>query len=60
MTNQSLRDRLKIEEQNAVTVSRIIADSLKENLIKPEDPLSESRKFVRYLPFWAQSYLTVI
>ena len=53
MTNQSLRDRFKIEEQNTATVSRIIADALKEHLIKPEDPLSKSRKFVRYLPFWA-------
>ncbi len=53
MTNQSLRDRFKIEEQNAATVSRIIADTLKEQLIKSEIPESKSRKFVRYLPFWA-------
>ena len=53
MTNQSLRDRFKMEELNAAVVSRIIRDTLEGNLIKPEDPDSKSRKFVRYLPFWA-------
>ncbi len=53
MTNQSLRDRFKVEEQNAAVVSRIIRDALEVNMIKPEDPDSKSRKFVRYLPFWA-------
>jgi predicted HTH transcriptional regulator len=53
MTNQSLRDRFKIEELNATVVSRIIRDALEGNLIKSEDPDSKSRKFVRYLPFWA-------
>jgi ATP-dependent DNA helicase RecG len=53
MTNQSLRDRFKIEEQNAAVVSRIIRDTLNDKFIKQEDPDSKSRKFVRYLPFWA-------
>jgi ATP-dependent DNA helicase RecG len=53
MTNQSLRDRFKVEERNAAVISRIIRDALEENIIKPEDPDSKSRKFVRYLPFWA-------
>jgi ATP-dependent DNA helicase RecG len=53
MTNQSLRDRFKIEEKNAAVVSRVIREALEEKLIKPEDPDSKSRKFVRYLPFWA-------
>ena len=53
MTNQSLRDRFKVEEQNAAVVSRIIRDALEVNMIKSEDPDSKSRKFVRYLPFWA-------
>ena len=53
MTNQSLRDRFKVEEQNAAVVSRIIRDALNDKLINPEDPDSKSRKFVRYLPFWA-------
>jgi predicted HTH transcriptional regulator len=51
MTNQSLRDRFKIEEQNAAVVSRVIRHALDERFIKPEDPDSKSRKFVRYLLF---------
>lgn len=53
MTNQTLRDRFKIEKQNAAVASRIISDALEEKFIKPEEPDSKSRKFVRYLPFWA-------
>jgi ATP-dependent DNA helicase RecG len=53
MTNQTLRDRFQTEGLNAAAVSRIIRDALEGNLIKPEDPDSKSRKFVRYLPFWA-------
>jgi ATP-dependent DNA helicase RecG len=53
MTNQSLRERFKIEDQNYAIASRIIRDTLEEGLIKEEDPDSKSRKFASYLPFWA-------
>ncbi len=53
MTNQSLRERFKIEDQNAAIASRIIRDALEEKLIKEEDPESKSRKYARYLPHWA-------
>jgi predicted HTH transcriptional regulator len=53
MTNQSLRDRFKIEHQNAAIASRIIADTLEANLIKLEDPENKSRKYSRYVPIWA-------
>ncbi|ODS87710.1 MAG: transcriptional regulator [Chryseobacterium sp. SCN 40-13] len=53
MTNQSLRERFKIEDHNSAIASRIIGDTLKEGLIKKEDPESNSRKFPNYLPFWA-------
>ena len=53
MTNQSLRDRFKIENQNAAIASRIIRDTIEERLIKEEDPENKSRKFASYLPFWA-------
>lgn len=53
MTNQTLRERFKIEEQNAATVSRIIKDTIAANLIKLENPESKSRKYVSYIPFWA-------
>ena len=53
MTNQSLRDRFKISEQNAAVASRIIRDTLEEKLIKEDDPTNKSRKYASYVPFWA-------
>lgn len=53
MTNQSLRERFKIEDQNAAIASRIIRDSLEEKVIKEDDPESKSKKYASYIPFWA-------
>jgi ATP-dependent DNA helicase RecG len=53
MSNQTLRERFKIEDKNAAIVSRIIKDALEENLIKLENPDSSSRKFMTYIPHWA-------
>jgi predicted HTH transcriptional regulator len=53
MTNQSLRDRFKIEDHNYAIASRIIRDALIEGVIKEDDPDSKSRKFASYIPFWA-------
>lgn len=53
MTNQSLRDRFKIEGQNAAIASRIIKESLIDGVIKEEDPENRSRKYASYIPFWA-------
>ena len=53
MTNQSLRTRFGIEEHNYSIVSRIIADTIKEGLIRYNDPENKSRKYAKYVPFWA-------
>lgn len=53
MTNSSLRKRFSILPKNASIASRIIAETVEVNLIKPYDPSSESRKHARYVPFWA-------
>jgi ATP-dependent DNA helicase RecG len=53
MTNQSLRERFKIESQNAAIASRIIADTVEADLIKLEDPENKSKKYAKYVPFWA-------
>ena len=53
MTNQSLRDRFKIEDHNAAIASRIIKDALADEVIKLEDTESNSRKYAKYIPFWA-------
>ena len=53
MSNQTLRERFKIEEKNYATASRIIADTIDAKLIKPSDAQSKSKKFATYIPFWA-------
>jgi predicted HTH transcriptional regulator len=53
MTNQTLRERFKIEDQNAAIASRIIRDALNEQVIKEENTENKSKKYASYLPFWA-------
>lgn len=53
MTNQSLRERFKIEERNYATVSRIIADTVTAGLVKDYDATSKSKKYAKYIPMWA-------
>lgn len=52
MTNSSLRARFGISEPNKAMASRVIADALKDGLIKPADP-TQGRKYAKYLPHWA-------
>ena len=53
MTNASLRTRLGIKAGSAAQASRIIKETLEENLIKPFDPMNESPRHNKYVPFWA-------
>jgi ATP-dependent DNA helicase RecG len=53
MTNQSLRDRFGIDEKNYSVVSRIIKEAIDEKLIKDHDGQNRSRKYAKYVPFWA-------
>ena len=53
MTNHSLRDRFKIDQANYSIASRIIADTIEAELIKPSQAYGKSKKMASYLPFWA-------
>ncbi|HEY6874569.1 MAG TPA: ATP-binding protein [Geobacteraceae bacterium] len=53
MTNQSLRERFKIEDHNYSIASRIIADTIDAGLVKSYDPENLSKKHARYIPIWA-------
>jgi len=53
MTNQSLRERFHLSESKSAIVSQIIAATTEVGLIKPDEKVGTSRKFARYLPFWA-------
>jgi predicted HTH transcriptional regulator len=53
MTNQSFRERMGIDEENASMVSRIIKETVKNGFIKGFNPNSTSKKHAKYIPFWA-------
>jgi ATP-dependent DNA helicase RecG len=53
MTNQSLRERFGLSESKAAVTSQIIAATIDAGLIKPDETVGGSRKYARYLPFWA-------
>lgn len=53
MTNQSLRERFCLPESKSAIVSQIISATMEAELIKPDEKVGGSRKFARYLPFWA-------
>lgn len=53
MSNQTLRKRFGLSDERAETVSRILRDTVDAGLIKPEDIEGGSKKYARYLPFWA-------
>jgi ATP-dependent DNA helicase RecG len=53
MTNQSLRERFGLSESKAAVTSQVIAATIEAGLIKPDEAVGGSRKYARYLPFWA-------
>lgn len=55
MTNQSLRERFKLEDSRAKTaqVSQIIAATAEQGMIKLDDENSSSKRYAKYVPFWA-------
>ncbi|MCY1510679.1 hypothetical protein D9M68_450670 [compost metagenome] len=55
MTNQSLRERFKLDDTRAKTasVSQIIAATVAQQLIKLDDPQNTSKRYAKYVPSWA-------
>ena len=53
MTNQSLRERFNLPENKSAIVSQIISATIEVGLVKPDEKVGGSRKYARYLPFWA-------
>ncbi len=52
MTNQTLRERFDITDENYPMASRIIADTIESKLIKDFDPENKSKKYAKYVPYW--------
>lgn len=53
MTNQSLRERFHLPEAKSTIASQVIAATIEAGLIKLDEKVGASRKYARYLPFWA-------
>lgn len=53
MTNQSLRERFGLSDAKAAVASQVIAAAIEAGLVKADASIGSSRKFARYLPFWA-------
>ncbi len=53
MTNQSLRERFHQPESKTTIISQIIAAAIEAHFIKLDQKVGGSRKYARYLPFWA-------
>jgi predicted HTH transcriptional regulator len=59
LTNTTLRQRFRMSEDLSSTVSVYIREALEQGLILPDDPTA-SRKYMRYVPFWAKETETSI
>lgn len=53
MTNQSLRERFHQPESKTAIISQIIAAAIEAKVVKADEKVGGSRKYARYLPFWA-------
>jgi len=50
--NESVRERFKIEKQNAATASRLLSEAVDAKKIRPVDA-DAANKLMRYVPYWA-------
>ena len=53
MSNQTLRDRFRLTASRAASVSQIIQATVTKDLIKLDDPSNTSKRYAKYVPFWA-------
>lgn len=53
MTNQTLRERFHLAEGKVASVSLVISATIDAGLIKSDEKVGKSRKYARYLPYWA-------
>ena len=53
LTNNSLRERLRMTTHQRPQISLLIKQAVELGKIKQEDPNNNSTKFSKYVPFWA-------
>ena len=52
MTNSSLRERFGLSSTSSASISRLIKEAVRRELIKPFDT-NTSHKYMKYIPIWA-------
>jgi len=52
LTNSSLRERFGLSSTASASISRLIKEAVRKNLIKPFDP-DTAPKYMKYIPAWA-------
>lgn len=53
INNQSIRERFKLNKNQAPTATRILTDTVEAGFIKSSDDEFQSRKYSAYVPFYA-------
>ncbi len=53
MTNRSLRERFGLADHQSAVASHIVTATQAAALIKPDGALTSSKRYARYVPFWA-------
>lgn len=53
MTNQSLRARFNVPVSKSANVSQVIAATVADGLITPDELAGDSKRLARYRPEWA-------
>lgn len=53
MSNQTLRERFRLNKTKTATVSIVIGATKEAGLIRADETESSSTRYARYLPFWA-------
>lgn len=53
MTNQTLRERFRLDEGKSALASQVIAATLAAGRIKLDKAKAGSKRYARYVPFWA-------
>lgn len=51
LSNSSLRERFGLKESSSGSISRLIKETVQQNLLKPVDPDTAPR-YMRYIPVW--------
>ena len=53
MSNTSLRERFKIDQENYQVISSIISECVKKKRIIPADP-NQGNRYAKYVPYWVR------